>query len=127
MTGIYEKLLVTPIGIGPTLRQGNGFGSILSGYFAESLVPHAYYKQFTFTLMFVSVYLGEIYLLRQVGGQGVRYVGKISADDFRKRFGMDGYIQLRVSGFFESVGVGLLAFGALFLVSYVAIMLFGRN
>ena len=111
----------------PSLRSINGIGGRVVGYHREPLVTDGYYKQFVMTILFMPVFFGHIYLVRDAKPQGWYFLGRIEGRAFVSRFGWKRYFIFKFSALLESAAYLAIFVVAVLFAVWVRQLLSGRS
>jgi hypothetical protein len=114
---------IQTVGEAPTLYRWNGVGTTLLGWYGPPDMQsptrgQLYYTRLFWTVLFVPVFAGKVYVVLPVQG-GYRFLGQLSAAEFRRLYpGAEAAIYAR--SLFAGLLIAAWVIGALFLFAWLA-------
>ncbi|NEX93607.1 hypothetical protein [Caulobacter sp. 17J65-9] len=122
-----SRIAIQPVGLIPTMRRVNGFGTTIAGRFDDPAMSPWYFKQYVFTALFVPILFGAIYAVQPGKHSNEwRFGGRVSGREFLRAYGWRAYWMLKGTVVLETVAFGLFMLTGMGLLALLWFWLTGQ-
>ena len=119
---------VHPLASPPRMYRLNGIGTTIAGRHNDPAMAPWYYKQLVWTVLFIPVFLGQIYVVSDAGmGRGWYFHGTVTGAEFAERYGTQAYWAFKARVLFGAVALIVAIVGIAISLSFIVPFFQGKR